>query len=123
MLASDEVGDSAFARGYVWSKFARLQWKWVESIDFSSWSPLQIALFYCVLPFDRTTWDHAANALKDKYSEYWDRAWVAPVTAKQDLDYAIEKLLNSGRPYDAIDCIASLIKKKTPLTLRWRLAH
>ncbi len=100
---------------YVWSRYHKIGWSWVDNINVKEWSKSQIARFYTFLPFTLDTWKRVSAILSDSESMYWQQTGVNPYQADCELDFAVDKLIEYDRPYAAIDCIYKGIHDKKPL--------
>jgi hypothetical protein len=108
---------SIFIGGYVWSRHYINGWSWDDEIDKAGWSAGQISQFLSYLPFTKETWIRAAEWLGDSQGDYWLRTNVNPYQAKSDLDIAIEKLIEYGRPNAAINCLNRIRHAKQPINI------
>lgn len=126
---SDEVTDSVllpvylesknskhleFINGYVKSRYYINGWIWVDGLDKTSWNEVQIGQFLSFLPFVSETWARTAKWLKDRESEYWYKVNPNIHQAETDFAFAIDKLIEYGRPHVAISCLNTIryLKKK-----------
>jgi len=108
-----------FTGAFVWSRYHHNGWDWVDNTINKGWSKSQIARFYTFLPFTLDTWKRVSAILSDSESMYWKQTGVNPYQADCELNFAIDKLIEYGRPHAAIDCIYKDIHDKKPLdTLR-----
>ncbi|MGO9072789.1 MAG: hypothetical protein ACLQEI_01245, partial [Terriglobales bacterium] len=67
------------------------------------------------LPFDSSTWERAARFLGDDESEYWSKTRANPYEAAKDLEFAIDRLVEHGRPWAAVQCLERHLHDKRPL--------
>ncbi len=104
-----------FVSGFVWGRYLRLGWNWVDQVDISGWTPEQIGQFLAYLPFISETWKKSQTLLGQNETAYWKKVSVNPYQTEDDLDPAIDKLLEHGRPNDAIRCIAKMLHDKQPI--------
>lgn len=115
LLGSDSASHSQFVGGYIWAKFRRVGWEWLDQLQVSHWNPSQIAELFAFLPFKAETWKRATELLKDDELLYWSNARVNPFEAGDDINTAIERLLAAERVPAAVDCIARRIFQKQPV--------
>jgi len=115
MLESDNKSLAQFAGGFVWARFRVQEWQWIDSIDTSTWSPAQRGLLLAYLPFAAGTWERAARLLGDDQSAYWSKTKANPYEAAKDLEFAIDRLVEHGRPCAAVECLKRLLHEKRPL--------
>jgi hypothetical protein len=104
-----------FAAGYIWSRQKQSGWTWVDEIDQSSWSVDQIAAFLCNLPFTPEAWKRATSILETSEGKYWKIVRVSPYHTEGDNGYAIQKLIEYGRPHAAIHCLYRDLHEQYPL--------
>lgn len=107
-----------FANNYVQSRWRQLGWQWADSIEFEGWSIPQIASYFSYLPFIADTWKRVSKTLSDSDFEYWSKVNVNPYHAKDELDFAIDKLIEYQRPYAALGCIHKNLNDKKTLNTK-----
>lgn len=95
----------AFVSGFVRNRFHSKGWDWCFNIDRSEWTSGQIGHFLACLPFIHETWNLASQWLQENQNEYWSRTDASAYQADVDLSFAVEKLIEYGRPHLAIDCL------------------
>lgn len=98
--------------GYVWSRHIRRGWEWVDGLDKSGWTTPEIVALLTRLSFVPATWERASTLLGDSESKYWESVNINPYEGEGNLDVAIDKLIEVGRPYSAIDCFSRLLHDK-----------
>ena len=103
--------------GYVRGRYYIKGWSWVDFIDKSLWSTEQIGQFLAYLPFTEETWKRVKEILNDSENKYWHIAKVNPSQADCDLNLAIDKLIEYGRPTQAIRCFYQIMHDKQPLDI------
>ncbi len=104
----------SFLAAYAWRRKYMVGWQWFDDIDKTEWNSQQIALLLCTMPFEKSAWDRATQLLGDNESEYWENTSANPYQTDDDLEYALVKLLEFGRPSAAIEGFThDLHKKKT----------
>lgn len=108
-----------FAFGYVWSSFAKNGWSWVNKIDTNDWTDDQKSRFLAILPFDRETWKKAKELLGEKEILYWKQTDARPYELKEELNDAIEKLLQFNRPLAAIQCLRWMMHEKVKISTEY----
>lgn len=114
-LDVENVNYRQFAGSFVWSRFQRQGWQWVDAIDRSKWSSMQSCQFLMYLPFETETWQRASEWLGASENTYWQKVPVNPYQTESELLFAIDKLLEASRPQSAIDCLHYRLYKKMPL--------
>lgn len=97
---------------YAWRRLELGGWQWFDDIDFSEWSPKQIANLLIALPFERDAWDRVQDLIGKNEHCYWKN--TRAITNNTDgIEFALEKLLEHGRPIAVIDALSwNLIGKK-----------
>lgn len=114
LLKEDDKTDK-FVGGFVLGQYKSRQWELVEKTDTGNWTKPQIGKFLSYLPSTTRTWEYAKDLLGDDETEYWTRANVNPFEPEVDLGYAVEKLLEHGRPNEALRCLWGILHAKKPL--------
>ena len=99
----------ALVSSFIRHRFFLRGWEWCRCIDKSSWIPEQIGEFLSCLPFTEETWGHVTEWLGAYEVEYWTRSNANAYQAKGNLALGIEKLIEYGRPYAAIDCLGAML--------------
>lgn len=122
LLTGDRGPLDLFTRSYVVSRFFQHRFTWADSISLKDWSAKQKGLFFSVLPFDSETWQRVDKHLDPEPAAYWSIAEANALGVPDHLTFAIEKLLEHGRPDAALRCLEFTILNKKPipsaLTLR-----
>lgn len=114
-LGSDNIKLKLFISGYVWSRHFKEGIVWVDGLDKSGWTETNLADFLSYLPFCQEAWNRANLWLGDSEREYWDKANANPYGIVGDINYAIDKLIEYGRPFAAIDCLQGMQYDNQPL--------
>ena len=106
-----------FANAYVSCRQDVNGWEWVDGFDTSHWSAAQIGQFLSYLPFTKETWHRATDWLGKSEKEYWSKTSANPYRDQTlgDLGFAIDKLIEYGRPHAAIACLRKMIHSEQPL--------
>ncbi|MFB3896831.1 MAG: hypothetical protein ACE14V_11085 [bacterium] len=104
-----------FTHGFVWGRQSKFGWSWVDKLDKTDWSVIQISQFLSYLRFTEETWRRVSTLLGDSEREYWVRTNANPYEADCDLGVAIDKLIEYQRPYAAISCIFKIVHNRKPL--------
>jgi len=107
-LDSVEGKHKTLAGGFIWRRYSLKGWQWCDEIDKSDWSPEQVCLFLTCLPFTKDAWDRASQWLESNEREYWKRTDANAYQTEGDFAFAIDKLIEYGRPHAAIDCLARM---------------
>lgn len=100
---------------FIWRRRHDEGWDWCDRVNRAGWSPKQTGQFLACLPFSREAWERAAQWLDEHQEHYWTRASAFPYDAKEDLEFAIEKLLEYGRPHAAINCLERMLHSKSAI--------
>ena len=113
-LEMDDNKLSEFIRAYVWTRRHTMGWEWVDQLDRTEWSIPQLSRFLTRLPFDEETWIRATEWLGHDESKYWQNDALATRFAGTNFGHAVDKLLQYGRPRDALGCLGgTFIREKT----------
>lgn len=112
LLETEDEKLALLARGFIWARRWTKGWEWVNKIDAANWTKTQIGQFLSYLPFAKETWEYAEKLLGKFEVEYWRRAFVNPYQAKDNLNLAIDKLIEYNRPNGAIRCLSRILHDK-----------
>ncbi|XCN72309.1 MAG: hypothetical protein Q3M24_18705 [Candidatus Electrothrix aestuarii] len=106
---------SSFIESYVgWRRYNN-GWSWVDGIEKLEWSQKQVAQLLIYLPFNKDTWERAADWLGDEEREYWLHVDEKRYRADENWGIAVDKLLEYGRPYATINCLAEMLQENQPI--------
>ncbi|MDE0159286.1 MAG: hypothetical protein OXI02_00680 [Candidatus Dadabacteria bacterium] len=108
---------SSFTSAYVWSRHYTNDWSWVDHLDKAGWSSEQVGQFLSCLPFTKETWGRVAKCLGNEEKIYWLKTNASPYETNGELGFAIDKLIEYGRPYAAINCLYGMHHKKRPINV------
>ncbi len=116
-LETDNNKLAEFTRSYIWSRQYVKGWEWVDGLDRSAWSVLQVSRFLSYLPFTEETWKRVAAWLGQSEGEYWTKASIRPYSGhcNKMLRIAVDKLIGNGRAKAAIHCLGMMLHNKKPL--------
>ena len=115
LVLADEKA-TRFARGYIWGCFQKQGWDWVSRLRMEDWSAEQVARALVVLPFERRTWEFAAEKGDEVTAWYWSN--TPPFTRGEDGDEArdaIAMLLRHKRPSAAFRVLRMALHHKAAL--------
>jgi hypothetical protein len=101
--------------GFIGQRYHLKGWEWCDELDKSDWTPEQTGQFLACLPFTKEAWDRASEWLQMHENEYWTRTDGNAYQADGDLDIAIEKLIEYGRPHAAINCLIRMRHAMQPI--------
>ena len=107
-----------FTASFVWSRYQRQGWQWVDGLDRTNWSLMQNCQLLMYLPFEVATWNRASEWLGNYENTYWQKVPANPYQSDSDLLFAIDKLLEVSRPQAAIACLYSRLHNKLPLDIK-----
>ena len=108
---------SSFTSAYVWSRYYTNNWLWVDRLDKSGWNSEQIGQFLSCLPFIKETWERVAKYLGNEEKIYWLKTNASPYQTNGELDFAIDKLIEYGRPYAAINYLHGMHLHNRPINV------
>jgi hypothetical protein len=114
-LDTPDNKQKALVGGFIWRQYYLKGWKWCDEIDKSDWTSDQIVQFLTCLPFTKETWDRASEWLQANESEYWTHTGANAYQTDVELDIAVEKLIENGRPHAAINCLDRMRHAKLPI--------
>lgn len=105
---------SEFIRGFIIGRFHNKGWEWVDQLELSKWNVSEKGGFYSYLPFSDETWSRVKKQLGKDESIYWSKTSINPYDAKDNLEFAVKKLLEYSRPSSALRCLKLKIFEKEP---------
>lgn len=114
-LEKEDSAFRSFIGGFVWARFWKESWSWVDDMLTKNWTIQNKGVFLTLLPFNHETWQRAEKHLDNNAEAYWKKVNVIPWRVKEHLVEAIEKLLYHKRPKSALRCLNSLIHDKIDL--------
>ncbi|HDQ06090.1 MAG TPA: hypothetical protein ENN36_05150, partial [Candidatus Bathyarchaeota archaeon] len=107
---------NALVSGFIQRRYNQRGWEWCDNLDKSDWTPEQIGYFLACLPFITETWVCASKWLQSREDEYWVRADAVVYRDEGgNINVAIEKLIEYGRPLAAIKCMNMMLFNKQDL--------
>ena len=115
LLESEDKSIVQFTGGFIRGRFWSRKWQWVDEIDTTDWTPSQLGQFLAFLPFASDTWKRVTQLLQVDESSYWSKTSVNPSGDDQNLEMAIDRLVEHGRAHDAIICFEQMRYKKRKL--------
>lgn len=115
LLDAEDNELKVLVSGFIWRRYQIKSWDWCDNIDKSGWTPAQIGQFLACLPFTKEAWDRASEWLQNHEGEYWTRTGANAYQSEGYLHIAIEKLIEHGRPYAAINCLDRMRHDKQPI--------
>lgn len=104
-LESESQAMTYFAAGFVLGRLQSRGWTWIDNLDMNTWTTEQKATLLARLPFNNETWVRAIRVLGSHEKLYWEKAQVNPYQAKDDLPWAVDRLLESNRVNAAISVL------------------
>lgn len=116
---SENKKEYLMIKAYVFNRTKSSGLSWTDTIDHQSWSTELKVKFLSILPFNSETWVKVDEWLGDNSNQYWLSLDIQPYQAEADLDTAIGKLLEYGRPEAAIDCLSTQIHLKQPMNIQF----
>jgi len=116
-LKSEDHNLFFFISGYIWRRHYIDGWSWVDKTYKSSWDSAQACQLLIHLPFTHETWERASKWLGDNQDTYWLKTNGNPYQTDGDLTHAIDKLIEHGRPYAAIDCLDRMRQAEQPINV------
>jgi hypothetical protein len=111
-LLSEEKAIKSFVSAYLWRRRYINGWEWADSIRPILEVKEQIAQFFSYLPFEKDAWDRVEEWLETDEVEYWKCTAANPYNVNENIEYAIEKLLQYNRPSATIECLWAIHSSK-----------
>ena len=112
-LGAEDEATRNLGIGFVYRLWHRFGNSWVSNIvlsaDFRNWNATKMSDFCLALPSDRSTWEIVETLSREAQATYWKRAYVfvTPATDSSDAHYAIRKIIEARRAYDALHFVGS----------------
>lgn len=109
MLSADNENHRRMGLAYCWTKRERQGDVWcqefIQSSDFSHWSPSVQAAFCLTLPEGRQTWQFVSQLDLEAEDRYWKEVFVSliRIETNEEADFALTRLVAVGRELDALD--------------------
>ncbi|MDP0563528.1 MAG: hypothetical protein QS721_14855 [Candidatus Endonucleobacter sp. (ex Gigantidas childressi)] len=105
-----------FVTGYARRRWDIGKWEWFDNIDKTGWKPKQIGLLLCTFPFKKEAWDRATQLLgEENEGEYWKNTAAKTLQPDGDIECALVKLLEFGRPNAVIDHLSRDLFKENDI--------
>lgn len=117
-LDSEDRKHLAFVSGYVWNRHRNNGWEWFDGTDKSGWTTKQIGQCLALLPFSLEAWERAGQLLGKHQGEYLNRTGANAYEADKDLNTAIDRLIEYGRPQAALRCLSRIRHTKQPISVQ-----
>ncbi|MCU7815371.1 MAG: hypothetical protein KZQ81_09220 [Candidatus Thiodiazotropha sp. (ex Rostrolucina anterorostrata)] len=105
LLQSEDEVQKSLIGGYIWGRYQKLGWSWVDELFSLEWDIPQKTKFLELLPFVEGVWTRVEQQLGDEEKLYWQDVNVNPWVSSQGLNKATEKLILYERPNAAIHCL------------------
>ena len=115
LLAHDDEKALNFAVSYVGKRFLNEGWDWVNRLNMDCWSVEEVGRFLAALPFQRKTWDFAAQKGNEVETWYWNNPPFPRGEEANDASYAVAMLLSHKRPFQAFVVLQMAIHRKVAL--------
>lgn len=115
LLESEERAVANFATGFVLGRLQSKGWSWIGNLNMNTWTNDQKATLLARLPFNKETWLRARDMLGPEEKLYWDQAQVNPYQAKDDLQWAVDRLLENNRVNAAISVLEKMFYSQEPI--------
>lgn len=115
LLEEDHSATQLLLTGFVRGRHLAEGWSWLDELTLSDWPPEHVAKLYAHHRFCYETWQRVVKDLGVREHLYWRIVSVAPYEAEKQIETAIRKLLQAGRPRAAINCFARAIHEGSPI--------
>lgn len=106
-----------FASGFIWNRFFPDHWDWVDKCLAQCGSANSKANLLRCLPFSRPVWERADSAGIEVSRAYWERCQAFnPRLDSADVETAVTKLIEHGRPASTLDILSMALHNKRELS-------
>lgn len=103
-----------FVGGFIWSKFRRGGWPWVQGVTLQ-WEDRHIAALLTLVTFEPKTWAQVEELSPNAQELYWSRTTANAYETSERLDLAVEQLLSHARPLAALRALGRMLHEKQAL--------
>ena len=107
-----DTDDFSIAQGYIYKKFLKEKFSWLEKINISNISILGRTRLLIKLPNNKLVWKKVEEWLGNMEVEYWKQVDIRYVDKDSQYNYALRKLLKYDRPIKALDLINMALHEK-----------
>jgi hypothetical protein len=116
-LNTDESKIKDFIRGYLVSRFDSHGLDWLDALRIRNWSiPLKAELLI-LIGFFEPVWLKASELLKSKERIYWQSVRVNPHVSADNMEHAVRRLIENGRPFGAVQCLFVMIQRQAAVDI------
>lgn len=115
LLESESKAMMFCAAGFVLGRLQSKGWMWMDNLDLNPWTTEQKATLLARLPFNSETWLRAIRILGAHEKLYWEKAQVNPYQARDQLQWAVDRLLESNRVNAAISVLDKMFYSQEPM--------
>jgi len=114
LLKSSNIKHQLLAKGYSGRCIARAGWDWVRTLSLDKWGARDAAVFLSQADLGPEAWDFAQSLGEDVFKEYWKvvPAYRGRRLARQELEFACQRLMEADRPEQAIDILSCVAFEK-----------
>ncbi|MEZ8059557.1 hypothetical protein [Vibrio splendidus] len=111
LLMGDNSAFKQFISGYIWNRHYLEGLDWVRGV-ITNWEHDELIQLFLLLPFNMGTWTLLETVLPDGNSDYWKGTLATPYqcNSTEESYYAVDKLLENGRPLAAIDNLSKVLR-------------
>ena len=113
-LDSETKSLAQFVAGFICGRCSARGWQWVDDLDISGWTASEKGKLFAHLPFAQETWDRLALVFGEDESPYWSKTYANPYKTEKGLEFAVDRLVEYGRPNEAVQCLERLMLDKLP---------
>lgn len=116
LLGTEIAARSQFVGSFVRARFHTQGWQWVDQLRAHDWTSEETAQLLAYLPFAPPTWERVTQWLPAGEAPYWAKTNANQYEAEgQGLEFAIDRLLEYGRPRAAIGSLMAILQAKQAL--------
>jgi hypothetical protein len=112
-LAAEDLANAQFAAGLATGRIISRGREWAEAklaTHGATWPPAQRAQLLACSPADPRTWSLAENSGSETEEWYWRLVYPFLIDRSGNIEHAVWKLIEYGRPFSAIEFLASAVK-------------
>lgn len=115
MISSKHENVRVMAGAFAFLRIRKQGWGWFDTHITTRTNKSVLARLLAFLPFTDDAWQRATNLLGAKEGEYWQSVNPHPYDKHQDIAFALDKLIDSGRSGAALKCLGSMAILEKPI--------
>jgi len=115
LLQNESRSVQIFVAEYIFRKFIEDRWTWVNSLNKKDWTVEEKIELFVSFDFSLDTWKQVEEEFGSSENLYWSLVRVNAYRDTNNLEFAVKKLIQYGRPAAGIECLYGIIIHNLPL--------